>query len=55
MVQVLGIGGFFFRSKDPEGLAEWYKIHLGITPAPTDETNTPVSQGTDGRGQRCRC
>ncbi len=27
---VLGIGGIFFRSKDPEKLAEWYKEHLGI-------------------------
>lgn len=45
MVQVLGIGGFFFRSKDPEGLAEWYKTHLGITPAPTDETTAPWVTG----------
>jgi predicted enzyme related to lactoylglutathione lyase len=27
---VLGMGGLFFRSKDPEGLAAWYKQHLGI-------------------------
>ena len=27
---VLGIGGIFFRSKDPKGLAAWYKTHLGI-------------------------
>jgi predicted enzyme related to lactoylglutathione lyase len=41
MVQVLGIGGFFFRSKDPSGLTEWYQTHLGINPAPTDETMEP--------------
>lgn len=27
---VLGIGGLFFRAQDPEGLAAWYKEHLGI-------------------------
>jgi predicted enzyme related to lactoylglutathione lyase len=29
-VAVTGIGGFFFRSKDPQGLAEWYLEHLGV-------------------------
>jgi glyoxylase I family protein len=28
--RVLGIGGVFFRSRDPKKLAEWYEIHLGI-------------------------
>lgn len=41
MVQVLGIGGFFFRSKDPSGLAAWYQTHLGINPAPTDDKMIP--------------
>ena len=27
---VTGIGGFFFRSKDTEGLAKWYLDHLGV-------------------------
>ncbi len=27
---VTGIGGFFFRAKDPPGLAEWYLTHLGV-------------------------
>ena len=27
---VLGMGGLFFRSDDPEALAEWYKQHLGV-------------------------
>jgi predicted enzyme related to lactoylglutathione lyase len=27
---VLGIGGLFFRTGDPDGLAAWYKRHLGI-------------------------
>jgi predicted enzyme related to lactoylglutathione lyase len=28
---VTGIGGFFFRSRDPEALAAWYRTHFGIT------------------------
>ena len=27
---VLGMGGLFFRAKDPEGLSAWYREHLGI-------------------------
>ncbi len=28
--RVTGIGGIFFRAEDPEGLAGWYRRHLGI-------------------------
>jgi glyoxylase I family protein len=27
---VTGIGGFFFRSKDPKMMGEWYDEHFGI-------------------------
>ena len=27
---VTGIGGFFFRARDPEALARWYATHLGV-------------------------
>jgi glyoxylase I family protein len=30
MAQVVGIGGVFFRARDPEGLRQWYAEHLGI-------------------------
>ena len=30
MQKVTGIGGFFFRSADPGGLAAWYREHLGL-------------------------
>ncbi|WP_299840061.1 VOC family protein [uncultured Paracoccus sp.] len=30
MAQITGIGGFFFRARDPEALAAWYDRHLGI-------------------------
>jgi glyoxylase I family protein len=29
-MQVTGIGGVFFRAKDPDALAAWYKKHLGV-------------------------
>jgi catechol 2,3-dioxygenase-like lactoylglutathione lyase family enzyme len=28
--RVLGIGGLFFRSRDPKALTQWYQVHLGI-------------------------
>ena len=34
--RVLGLGGLFFRSRDPKKLAQWYQFHLGIDPVPTD-------------------
>ncbi|HEX8387749.1 MAG TPA: VOC family protein [Sphingomonas sp.] len=27
---VLGIGGLFFRSRDPKALSAWYRDHLGV-------------------------
>ena len=39
--RVLGTGGLFFRSPDPKALADWYQLHLGIDPTPTDY-NQPV-------------
>ena len=26
----VGIGGLFFRARDPEALQAWYRIHLGV-------------------------
>ena len=31
---VAGIGGFFFRARDPKVLAQWYQDHLGIFVTP---------------------
>lgn len=30
MKRVTGIGGIFFKSKDPKRLGEWYRSHLGM-------------------------
>ena len=39
--KVTGIGGFFFRAKDPKALGLWYQQHLGISVIPT----TPEDHG----------
>lgn len=30
MKRVIGVGGVFFKAKDPKALQAWYKTHLGI-------------------------
>jgi hypothetical protein len=30
MKRVIGLGGIFFKAKDPKALYEWYRKHLGI-------------------------
>ena len=30
MKRVTGIGGIFFKARDPESLRDWYRKHLGI-------------------------
>lgn len=37
MKRAIGIGGFFFKAKDPKALAAWYQRHLGI---PMEESFT---------------
>lgn len=37
MERVLGLGGLFFKARDPQGLAAWYREHLGV---PLDEEQT---------------
>ena len=34
--RVLGIGGLFFRSRNPKELAAWYQQHLGVDPIPAN-------------------
>jgi predicted enzyme related to lactoylglutathione lyase len=42
--RVLGIGGLFFRSRDPKALAGWYLEHLGIATLPAGEDDQPWMQ-----------
>jgi predicted enzyme related to lactoylglutathione lyase len=46
MKKVTGIGGIFFKCKDPDRMREWYKFHLGLI---TDKygTNFEWRQGAD--------
>lgn len=30
MKRVIGFGGVFFKARDPAGLADWYRRHLGL-------------------------
>lgn len=34
MKRVTGIGGIFFKCKDPKKMNEWYKTHLGLNTSP---------------------
>ena len=42
--RVDGIGGFFFKAKDPKALAQWYSEHLGVGMTPTDYGQGPWTQ-----------
>lgn len=44
MERVLGIGGLFFRARDPEALSKWYAEHLGIDPVPSSYDRSPWRQ-----------
>ncbi len=41
MEKVAGIGGLFFRARDPKALGHWYLQHLGIELTPTSN-DSPV-------------
>ena len=50
--RVTGLGGFFFKVKDPDQIKEWYKTHLGL---PTDAYGCSFwwkdEQGNDAMNQ----
>lgn len=47
--RVTGLGGFFFRSKDPDKIKDWYKNHLGLN---TDQYGCTF-WWKDGNGNKC--
>ena len=42
--RVTGIGGFFFRARDPDALAVWYQERLGVDPVPRSAGEEPWRQ-----------
>lgn len=44
MERITGIGGFFFRSRDPAGLRRWYEEALGLPPPPESYDEPPWIQ-----------
>lgn len=44
MERVTGIGGLFFRAKDPAALSTWYETHLGVSSVPADYDHLPWQQ-----------
>ena len=41
---VLGIGGVFFRAKDPDALNQWYRDHLNVGAGCNPDAAEPVDQ-----------
>lgn len=41
---VLGIGGLFFRARDPDALNAWYREHLGVGAGCSAEGTGPVDE-----------
>lgn len=44
MEKVTGIGGLFFRARDPVALTHWYHTYLGVALVPTDYHESPWLQ-----------
>jgi predicted enzyme related to lactoylglutathione lyase len=47
METVTGIGGVFFKARDPKALAEWYRVNLGL-PIASGETYGALSSAAAG-------
>jgi glyoxylase I family protein len=41
---VTGIGGFFFRARDPKALEQWYQDNLGVSVIPKSENESAWKQ-----------
>lgn len=46
MTRVTGFGGIFFKSRDPQALTEWYRVHLGLEVQPWGGAEIPGGAGT---------
>lgn len=48
MERVLGMGGVFFKARDPQALAAWYREHLGV---PLEEGQSFAQFVSTGAGE----
>ena len=49
MTKAVGVGGVFFKARDPKALSQWYETHLGLGGRVSDDALTfegPESMGT---------
>lgn len=49
MERIKGVGGVFFKARDPKALANWYRDHLGI---PVAEGQTYAAFASGGPGEQ---
>jgi len=49
MERVLGMGGVFFKCRDPQALAAWYREHLGV-PVEAGQTYGMFTSAQPGEG-----
>jgi predicted enzyme related to lactoylglutathione lyase len=47
MERIVGIGGVFFKARDPQALAAWYREHLGV-PVEVGQTYGTLKSGGAG-------
>lgn len=50
MKRVTGIGGVFFKAKDPAALGQWYRTHLGLNVEDWGGMAFRWSDDRDGKG-----
>lgn len=50
MKKVTGIGGIFFKCKDPNAVNEWYKTHLGFDTTPYGTSFEWLEKDTSNKG-----
>ena len=48
MAKAVGVGGVFFKARDPKALSQWYETHLGIGGRVSDEAL--MFEGPDSAG-----
>lgn len=49
MARVVGVGGIFFKARDPVALRAWYQTHLGIDVQSWGGTSFPWGKAEDGQ------